>query len=262
MDKSECSTQVISLMYHDSYVNEKCESGFKRAGADIYKIKAEVFEHQLQIIYDYINRNRIDKNLVRITFDDGGVSFYTIFAPILEKYSCKGYFFISTKFIGTEGFLNESMIKELDNRGHIIGAHSDSHRPRMDTLSQKELLDDWRNCTNKLYHIMGHNVKHCSLPGGFMSESMIGVLKSLGYTDIYTSEATEKVIEMDNVRIYGRYGIKESMTDDYVLSIVTSSRVRMNIKIRKMVLSIAKKVMGDFYGVIREKIYKIVRSST
>ena len=255
------SNKVISLMYHDSYKIEKCESGFKLAGADIYKIKPEVFEHQLQIIDNYLVTNKIDKNFVRLTFDDGGVSFYTIFAPILEKYSYRGYFFISTKFIGTEGFLNESMIKELDNRGHIIGAHSDSHRPRMNTLSQKELQDDWYNCTNKLQHILGHNVRHCSLPGGFMSESMIDVLTSLGYTDIYTSEATEKVREMGDIRIYGRYGIKESMTDDYVLSIVTSSRVRMNIKVRKMMLGIAKKIMGNTYVVIREKLLRLLGTS-
>ena len=64
---------------------------------------------------------------VLFTFDDGGVSFVTKAAPILEKYGHKGVFFVSTKYIGTPGVLSAGQVKELELRGHVVGTHSHSH---------------------------------------------------------------------------------------------------------------------------------------
>lgn len=247
---------IISLMYHDSYIVNKSESGFKLAGADVYKIKPQVFEHQLQLIEKYISQNGINKNCVRFTFDDGGISFYTIYAPILEKYGYKGYFFITTSLIATDGFMTEDQIKELDKRGHIIGGHSDSHRQRMNDLTYEELLEDWSKCSERLSAIVGHPITVCSLPCGYESKSMVAALKDLGYTDIYTSAPETLPEENNGVFLYGRFGIKEVMTDEYVLSIVSSSFVRYKIKARKAIPNFAKKILGNAYVVIREKISK------
>ena len=247
--------KLISLMYHDSYVENKSESGFKLAGADVYKIRPQVFEHQLKLIDSYLEDNNLPKDTVHFTFDDGGVSFFTVFAPVLEKYGYKGYFFISTQFIGTDGFLSKEQIVELDRRGHIIGGHSDSHRQRMNDLGYDELLEDWKSCSNKLQEILGHPITCCSLPCGYISCSMMKALKFLGFTDIYTSEARDTIKKIKGMNVYGRYGIKESMSDEFVLSIVASTVVRTKIKIKKALLNIAKTVLGRTYVTIREKIF-------
>ena len=247
---------IISLMYHDSYIKNKSESGFKLAGADVYKIKPEAFEHQMQLIDKYIKAKGLGKDCVRFTFDDGGISFYTIYAPILDKYGYKGYFFITTSLIATDGFMSESQIKELDERGHIIGGHSDSHRQRMNTLSYEELKEDWGKCSERLSAIVGHPITVCSLPCGYESDNMLNALKDLGYTDIFTSAPNTHPKEKKGVCLLGRFGIRESMKDDYVLSLVLSPWVRFKIKVRKAVLNTAKKIMGNTYVVLREKIAK------
>jgi peptidoglycan/xylan/chitin deacetylase (PgdA/CDA1 family) len=64
--------------------------------------------------------NKHIKNFVRFTVDDGGGSSIEI-AKYLEKMNIKAYFFIPTKFIGKDGFLQKEEIKELYEIGHIIG---------------------------------------------------------------------------------------------------------------------------------------------
>lgn len=246
---------TINLMYHDSYLQNKKESGFQEASANTYKIKRTAFLRQIQLIDNYIKEKKLSKDAVRFTFDDGGSSFYTLFAPILEEYGYKGYFFIATKYIGSQGFMTEDQIRELDRRGHIIGGHSDTHRQRMNTLSYNELLEDWARCSVKLQSILGYKVLSCSLPCGYMSKNMMRVLKDLGYNNVYTSEPIEKPKVKNGLNLYGRYGIRESMSDDYVLSIISSPYVRMKIKVRKTVLNLAKIILGNSYITIRELLF-------
>lgn len=247
---------TINLMYHDSYLQNKKESGFQEASANTYKIKRTAFLHQIQLIDNYIKEKKLSKDAVRFTFDDGGSSFYTIFAPILEEYGYKGYFFITTKYIGSQGFMTEDQIRELDKKGHIIGGHSDTHRQRMNTLSYEDLLKDWGRCTEELKRITGHDVTCCSLPCGYMSNAMMKAIKQLNFTDVYTSEPKERVEYRQGLNVYGRYGIKDTMGDEYVLSIVSSPFVRLKIKIYKGVLNLAKKILGGIYINIREKLLK------
>ena len=82
---------------------------------------------------------------VLFTFDDGGISFLTIIAPILEKYNQKGIFFISTQYIDTPLFLTKKQIKELRERGHIIGSHSHSHPQNISELANSDLLEEYKN---------------------------------------------------------------------------------------------------------------------
>ena len=87
-------------MYHDVYDKKKAESGFQNQEALVYKINVIDFENQVKKISSF--KEKYD---IRFTFDDGGSSFYTLIAPILEKYNFKGYYFISSDFINKKGFL-------------------------------------------------------------------------------------------------------------------------------------------------------------
>ena len=65
-------------MYHDVYDKSKTESGINLDSNYPYKISKSTFEEQVKAIADYINKNGINKDYIRLSFDDGGVSFYTI----------------------------------------------------------------------------------------------------------------------------------------------------------------------------------------
>ena len=84
----------IVLMYHDVYSDSETESGFQFPTSFPYKISAEKFESHVKLAHTYCKQNNLSLDSVEFTFDDGGVSFYTVIAPILEKYGFKGVFFI------------------------------------------------------------------------------------------------------------------------------------------------------------------------
>lgn len=83
-------------MYHDVYRQTDTESGFNTPSASFYKISAEKFEEQVRFIHHYCQQNNLPLNHIEFTFDDGGESFFSVIAPILEKYGFRGIFFIST----------------------------------------------------------------------------------------------------------------------------------------------------------------------
>ena len=252
--------RICTLMYHDVYDMSNKESGINIDSNYQYKIKKEVFEEQIKALSEYIETKNVDKEYIRLSFDDGGVSFYNIIMPILEKYGFKGYFFIATSFIGQDGFLTEQMIKEIYSRGHVIGGHSHTHRQRMHTLPYEELEQDWKECVDMLDRIIGEHIDVVSLPNGFESSSIFKVLRSFGIKEVYTSEPYEKVRQEDQIGIYGRYGVRESMTVDNILAIAFDKRTKNKLRIKKRTLNLLKKIMGNSYITIREILFRAKNS--
>ena len=166
----------ISLMYHCIYASIPQESGFQGAGAMIYKISSVDFEKQVNAISKYLEKNNLEKEAVTFTFDDGGVSFITIIAPILERYGYRGLFFISTRYIGTEGFLTVDQIKELVTRGHMVGSHSHTHPEMMNTMKEEDLIYEWKISGDILREIIGKKVVTASIPNGFCSNKVLSAM--------------------------------------------------------------------------------------
>ena len=90
------------------------------------------------------SRTYVDEPMVAFTFDDGFSECYSHFAPALESYGIKGLFFINPNFAeGDDSYIDSfnknrvhtigkkpmrwEQIKELLDRGHIIGAHTLDH---------------------------------------------------------------------------------------------------------------------------------------
>lgn len=247
---------ICTLMYHDVYDASIQESGFNIDSNYPYKLHVNAFEEQVKAIAGYIKTHNIGKEYVQLSFDDGGVSFYTIIMPIIEKYGFKGYFYIATKYLGQEGFLTEAMIKEMSERGHIIGGHSHTHRQRMNDLPYEELKEDWGRCLQKLSEITGKPCTIASLPNGFTSSTILQVLKELGIKELYTSEPSEKLQISDEMFIRGRYGIRSTMSLDDVLAVTFDESRKRKLRRKKAILNFIKKVMGSSYIKVREFIFK------
>lgn len=75
-------SNMIILMYHDVYFESISESGFQNSTAKKYKISAIDFENQVRNIAELAAKGIINKDYVKFTFDDGGISFYNTIAPI------------------------------------------------------------------------------------------------------------------------------------------------------------------------------------
>src|SRR5690606_9432576 len=114
--------KTIALLYHE-VIDDYSESGFQNKDNLAYMHKTEVFRKHLEIFKNHLNsgNSKVENHL--FTFDDGGISNLKS-ARILEENDWKGIYFITTKRIGTSGFLAENDIRTLHQKGHIIGSHS------------------------------------------------------------------------------------------------------------------------------------------
>ena len=233
----------IVLMYHDIVTKDDKSSGFQNESAFQYKVEVGKFEEQVKALSD--------RKDVVFTFDDGGVSFLTIAAPILEKYGKSGVFFVSTKYIGTGGFLTKDQVKELEERGHIIGSHSHSHPDNIAALSAVEIDKEWGESARILKEILGHEVTMASIPNGYGSKEQNASAMCAGITELYTSVPTTKANSLGEQKIIGRYVVHRDMSVEDVVSIATDKNRQRKMYLRWWVLEQAKKILGSSYDRVK-----------
>ena len=235
----------VVLMYHDIVTKNDKSSGFQNENAFQYKVEEQAFEAQVKALQG--------KDVV-FTFDDGGVSFLTKAAPILEKYGFKGVFFISTKYIGTPGFLTEEQLKELSERGHIIGSHSHTHPEIFTKLSNEDIKEEWRLSAQVLKDILGEGDYTASIPNGYTSKEILDEAIEYGFNTIYTSQPTTKIKTYKNSKLIGRYVVLDGMTTDDVMRMVTSKSYHLKMSVKWFVLNLVKKVLGSSYEKFKAKV--------
>ncbi|QKZ11134.1 polysaccharide deacetylase family protein [Spirosoma sp. KUDC1026] len=134
---------------------------------------------------------------VMITFDDGDLEQYTVAAPELEKHGFKASFFIMTVAIGRRGkqpYMDKAQIKDLSDRGHVIGAHTWDHHN-----VKKYQGDDWKTQIDepnaKLESITGKPVKYFAFPFGLWNKEALPELQKRGYLAAF-SLATKRDDQM------------------------------------------------------------------
>lgn len=242
-------------MYHDIYIHEPKESGFSRERDLPYKIKVDLFESHVRKISNCCESGHLLKKDVVFTFDDGGKSFYTIIAPILEIYGFRGIFFVSTSFIGKEAFLNENEIRDLHKRGHIIGSHAHTHQ-HMYTMSDSQIVEEWKQSIQLLSNIIGEPVTYASIPNGDTSKRVLMTAQKYGIRYIYTSDPTTHIYNYKDMDIIGRYVILSDSSTKYVLSIITSSKKRFLLSCRRTMLRIIKAILGNNYIKLKNLIFR------
>ena len=192
----------LVLLYHD--VVDKAQfdsSGFPGGDAAVYKLDLRKFRQHLDAIAK-ANPN------VTLTFDDGGVSARTYIADELEKRGWRGYFFIATNWIGRTGFLQADHIRELRDRGHIIGSHSCSHPTRMSRYTLGDIIHEWSRSCGILTEILGEPVRTASVPGGYYSEKVARAAALAGLETLYTSEPTADDDLVEGCVIKGRFMVQ------------------------------------------------------
>ena len=233
----------VVLMYHDIVNRDDTSSGFQNDSAFQYKVEAGKFEEQVKAL--------AERKDVMFTFDDGGVSFLGVAAPILEKYGKRGVFFISTKYVDSDGFLTKEQVRELEERGHIIGSHSHSHPDNIAALSAVEIDKEWGESARILKEILGHEVTMASIPNGYGSKELNTSALEAGFTELYTSEPTTKVRSRGGQQLIGRYVVHRNLSTNDVIAIVTDKSRRQKMHMRWWVLEQAKKVLGSGYDKVK-----------
>lgn len=217
--------KALAIMYHDVVEDADFESsGFPGEGANVYKLRREDFERHLDAIRAAVPEGAVTiisppQNYVGpevfLTFDDGGASFASPIADLLEARGWRGHFFITTDKIGHPGFLTAHQIRDLYLRGHAIGSHSHTHPTRMAALSRAEMDEEWRRSIGALSTILRVDVKLASVPGGYYSHQVAESAGAAGIEALFTSEPTMDVEVLPKCLVIGRYVIQRGMAPEW-----------------------------------------------
>lgn len=247
---------MINLMYHCVYRESVAESGFQGIGPNLYKVDVERFERHILDAVEYCQK--YPDTEIAFTFDDGGISSYSLIAPLLERYGLKGIFFITTSQIGASGFLTPDQIADLDRRGHIIGSHSHSHK-EMSELSPEEIDFEWGKSLEILSEILHRPVVYASVPNGFESSAVMVSAANHGIRFLYTSAPTTKIRYCRETAIIGRYVILHNSPTDYISARLVVGTYKAYLDIRFRMLHCLKKMLGNAYYPFRNFICRSVK---
>ena len=244
--------QSVVLMYHDLYLHSPVESGFQNESAFQYKIQVDEFERQVKAVAEYCQGH--PEVEVEFTFDDGGVSFLTLAAPVLEKYGFRGTFFISTAYLNTPLFLTTAQVEELAERGHRIGSHSHTH-PVLTELDADGVAQEWKKSVEILRpSIPGQLI--ASIPNGNDNKVVMKKAVEAGIQSLYTSIPTTRVTTLDSMLVVGRYVVYQGMGVDRVMKIISNEGHRRLLYVRWSLLRGAKSILGHHYNTLKAFILK------
>ena len=124
---------------------------------------------------------------VALSFDDGHVSDYDIVLPLLQEHDATATFFITSNFVGREGYLSWTQVKRMHEAGMEIGSHSLSH-PYSTTISQEELMIEMQQSKFQIEQKIGAEVRSFAYPYGDYSQRTHQTAIAAGYKYICTSK--------------------------------------------------------------------------
>lgn len=255
----------IALEYHDIVDDGDFDhSGFPGAASASYKLTATDFAAHLTAItaagavvapgtaFSPSAPNRP----IMLTFDDGGVGALENAAPLLEAAGARGIFLITSDYVGRSTFLSAAQLRQLHQRGHVIGSHSCSHPVRMAACRPQELAREWRDSVAALSDIIGHAIDVASVPGGYFSRAVAEAAALAGIRFLFTSEPTTRVQTVDGCRVIGRYTLRRSHPASVAARLVApSSTARSAQWLRWNALKLMKRVGGDGYLRLRDRMF-------
>jgi peptidoglycan/xylan/chitin deacetylase (PgdA/CDA1 family) len=254
-------------MYHAlESPNQPC--GLSEPGELLYVLSVAVFRQQMKLlsdegfstvfIEDLIATERWPEKAVILTFDDGHVSNFTLALPILEEFGFKGLFFITTDWVGKQGYMSEDQINELSRRKMSIGGHSHTH-PFLNELGSLEAFHELQIPHEFLSRIIGNSITAYSLPGGRRPKAIESMAEVLGYKTIYTS-LPGFFKPSTNPFLIPRTALKRGMgLEDLRRIIYIDPLSTRSARSRAIIKHAGKKILGDLsYTRLRNILQRLV----
>lgn len=255
----------ITLEYHDIIEGSDFgNSGFPGAASASYKLSAQEFAAHLRAVTTAGSvltphaafTAPTQTRAIILTFDDGGVSAIASAAPLLEAAGCRGVFLITSDYIGRDSFLTPADLRELHERGHVVGSHSSSHPIRMAACTRDQLAREWHDSTAALGDMIGTAIDTASVPGGYFSRAVAETAAEAGIRFLFTSEPTTRVVAINGCRVIGRYTLRRWHQANVAASLVApSSPARSAQWLRWNTLKLVKRLGGASYLRWRERLF-------
>lgn len=104
----------------------------------------------------------------------GEAAYFDVMDAMLDEFD------IDVKEVTAGLFMEEQQIRDLHNKGHVIGLHSHSHPTRIENLSHQEQLNEYKQNYNILADITGEKLRVMSHPCNSYNNDTLKVLHDLG----------------------------------------------------------------------------------
>ena len=186
-------------------------------------IKIRDFKKHIELIeknnFSFINADDFENNLVNLknnkkillTVDDAFKSFYDQAWPILKKKKIPFLLFVSTREIGSNGYMTWEQIKEISKEKFAhIGNHSYSHGYLVDKTNS-EIRNDINLALEDFKKNLGYNSPFFSYPFGEYSNNFKNIVKDFGFKYAFgqhsgVADETKDLYELPRFSINEKYG--------------------------------------------------------
>ncbi|HBE9438021.1 TPA: polysaccharide deacetylase family protein [Clostridioides difficile] len=95
---------------------------------------------------------------------------------ILDKHNVKATFFLVGSWVDD----NEEIVKAIDEKGHEIGNHSNTHA-NLKEISKEDITKEIETTSEKIYNITGKKTNLFRPPFGDVNNKAMGICSDLGY---------------------------------------------------------------------------------
>lgn len=161
------------------------------------------FEAQMETLSYYgniVSRINAPEGQFMIAFDDGFKGVYDNKEFFIER-GIYPTIFVAKDLIGTEGYMNESQIIELNSLGFNIQSHTVSHVD-LTSLNIESLRKELIVSKHYLTELFGKEVDEICCPIGYYNEIVLEEARFAGYNKVFLSYPSP--FDIDNF-ITGRY---------------------------------------------------------
>lgn len=162
---------------------------------DFYTITCDVLESHLRALRirgyhclgvdELLSNAELPPNSCLLTFDDGTQDHYDVVLPLLEELKLQGVFFVCSGKFEAPGFLTRAQVREIAQRGHIIGCHG-HHNHRIDHLPEKQLRERLALSRGVLTDVVGSPPLLFAPPGGYINARVRAAVLAHGMQIIRT----------------------------------------------------------------------------
>lgn len=165
-----------------------------------------------KIIQQSMNREKLKRHSVAITFDDGYESFLLNAYPFFKKSNYEVTIFVIVDKIGKARFLTWEQLRMLNKEGIDIQSHTLSHHP-LEIQSEKEILKELVISKQILEEKLSKKIEYISFPQGSYNSKIIEMARQVGYLGCLTSdiklfdEEEKYEYKLGRIPILGTYDI-------------------------------------------------------
>jgi peptidoglycan/xylan/chitin deacetylase (PgdA/CDA1 family) len=165
-------------------------------GNDLYSVTRDNFIQHINILKrnfsvispaELSQDSPIKKPRILITFDDGKENNFTEALPILRESGFPALYFITTGFVGRQGYMSEEEIKQAAHNAIHIGSHSVTHAD-FGLIGNTQTAIELKESKQFLDTLTNTNTVSFSYPYGNLhntKESDRELLQKLGYTHAF-----------------------------------------------------------------------------